>query len=199
MRARPRQRPWPHGRGQPAADATDESARALPAHVQREAPTLDPGESGAFARGKLDRKRFHVQNGRPDDDARSGPKGPHSCPRRRYARPHTSRGADVPRRNGGGAGGVRGAPSRDREQEPLPLLRRGQGPGRGRLVRARVRRVDGSEARALPQRRLVRAHLRARRRGRRGGRRGDRARLHVERNAECGARLTGDSCSCGGR
>ena len=38
MRARPRQRPCPHGRERPPSANTNWSARALPAHVQREAP-----------------------------------------------------------------------------------------------------------------------------------------------------------------
>jgi len=50
MRARPRQRPCPHGREQAPGAHTKESARASPAHVTREAPFLSPSESKAFAR-----------------------------------------------------------------------------------------------------------------------------------------------------
>ena len=55
------------------------------------------------------------------------------------------------------------------------------------------------EARALPERRLVRSHLRADRCRRWSGRRGDRARLHVERDPERGDRVGRDARSRGGR
>src|SRR5438552_3534221 len=50
MRARPRERPCPHGREQPPGAHTKRSARAPPAHVTREAPYPIPSESEAFAR-----------------------------------------------------------------------------------------------------------------------------------------------------
>jgi hypothetical protein len=43
-------RPCPHGRERASSTNTKRSARASPAHVQREAPSQFPGESEAFAR-----------------------------------------------------------------------------------------------------------------------------------------------------
>ena len=124
------------------------------------------------------------------DDAHPYRERPDSGPRRRHPGADSAGGADVPRRHGGRPGGDRGADPRDREQERLPLLRRRRRAGRGRSIRARVRGAHGRHARALRQRRFLRAHLRPDRRGHRRGGRGDRAGLHLERDAERRARLS---------
>ena len=134
------------------------------------------------------------------DDAHPYRERPDSGPRRRHPGADSAGGADVPRRHGGRPGGDRGADPRDREQEPLPLLRRRRRAGRGSLLRARVRGAHGLEARALRQRRLLGAHLCADRRGHRRGGRGDRAGVHVERDAERRARHARSARPCrGGR